>query len=373
MGAATMGIIMLTLLFAALAATSVARRMSAKRLEAVEASNRYAVRNIVNTVLRRLERNAPRLADIAADEDLAALLSDVGDGRDLQAYVEQLHRDLASSAGEQQALALTGHAEEPLRLANLFVLDADGTALARSPNSDQWATYVGKSWAVRDYYLGARQLSPGKVYVSKAYKSNTDGKVKFALSAPVYFQGDSTPKLVGVLITTVETDRNLGLSEINDDLHHVVLLGLCDESSFTKDEQEAGQLRILVHPSYDRPGLKAHAVNDPRLIALARGVSAQTDVISLRDYRDPVGAENGDYAGQMLASCASIDGTPFMVLVQEHYDHAVGADRTLAWELALWGAGALVLAILLLAIALRYALWRPRTAGITRISGMTSV
>jgi hypothetical protein len=75
----------------------------------------------------------------------------------------------------------------------------------------------------------------------------------------------------------------------------------------------------------------------------------------------------------MLASCASIDGTPFMVLVQEHYDHAVGADRTLAWELALWGAGALVLAILLLAVALRYALWRPRTAGITRISGMTSV
>jgi serine/threonine-protein kinase len=372
MGAATMGIIMLTLLFATLAATSVARRMSAKRLEAVEASSRYAVRNIVNTVLRRLERNAPRLADIAADEDLAALLSDVGDGRDLQTYVEQLHRDLVGSAGEQQALALSGHVEEPLRLANLFVLNVEGTALARSPNSDQWATYVGKSWAMRDYYLGAKQLPPGKVYVSKAYKSNTDGKVKFALSAPVYFQADAQPKLVGVLITTVETDRNLGLSEINDDLHHVVLLGLCDESSFTKDEQEAGQLRILVHPSYDRPGLKAHAVNDPRLIALASSTSGQADVLSLRNYRDPVGAENDDYAGQMLASCASIDGTPFMVLVQEHFDHAVGADRVLAWELALWGAGALVLAILLLAVALRYAFWRPRTAGMTRISGMTS-
>lgn len=370
--AATMAIIVITSLLAALAATSAARRMSAKRLEAVEASNRYAVRNIVNTVLRRLELNAPRLVQIAADEDLAILLSDRGSSEELQAYVEQLHRDLAISSGEQQVLARSALAEEPLRLANLFVLDAEGTALARSPNSDQWATYVGKSWAVRDYFLGAKDLPPGKVYVSKAYKSNTDGKVKFALSAPVYHDPGAKPRLVGVLITTVETDRNLGLEEINDDLHHVVLLGLCDESSFTKQEQQAGQLRILVHPSYDRPGLKAHALNDPRLLSLAGDSEAPGEVISLRDYRDPVGEENEDFAGPMLASCASIDGTPFMVLVQEHYDEAVGADRALIWELAVWGASALLLAVMLLAVALRYAYRRPRAVGMARISGMTS-
>lgn len=370
-GAAWMGIIMLTLLFSALAATSTARRMSAKRLEAVEASNRYAVRNIVNTVMRRLEHNAPRLVQIAADEDLA-LLCESGRQDELQQYVEQLHQELIHSTGAEQVIAIPGRAEEPLRLANLFVLDAQGTALARSPNSDQWATYVGKSWAKRDYYLGARQLPPGKAYVSKAYKSNTDGKVKFALSAPVYLQEAAEPKLVGILITTVETDRNLGLAEINDDLHHVVLAGRCDESSFTSQEQQAGQLRILVHPSYDRPGEQAHPLNDPRLTALGNSSGPTDQVISLRDYRDPVGEEDENYQGPMLVSCAAIDGTPFLVLVQEHYDEAVGADGALAWELTLWAAGAFVLAVVLLAVSTRYAFSRSRPLGVGRISGTMS-
>ncbi|HEV3344541.1 MAG TPA: serine/threonine protein kinase, partial [Pirellulales bacterium] len=104
-------------------------------------SDRFAAQFVAETVAREIDERWRTLEHIAAEDDFRrAFRSAVGAGgegtdrRDLQALLEKLDREIA--------LADSG---------SWYVLDAEGTQVARSPPA---AETIGNNYAYRDYFHG---------------------------------------------------------------------------------------------------------------------------------------------------------------------------------------------------------------------------
>jgi hypothetical protein len=95
-----------------------------------------------------------------------------------------------------------------------FIVDTQGKAVAR------WGVpsleFLGKEYAWRDYFLGARGLAPQRpcaAYVSRAFKSESDELFRFAISAPIH---DEQGQWLGVIIGMVDTGSTLGSLRLNE-------------------------------------------------------------------------------------------------------------------------------------------------------------
>jgi hypothetical protein len=236
-----------------------------------------------------------------------------------------------------------------------FLLDQEGTLLARSPRNDK---VIGRNVANRDFFHGLdSELPPGSrvppltdVHLSRVFRSQADGRLRVAFSVPVR---DRTPdrKVIGVLAMSVELGQfsslRLGLgarqvvvlADTRVDtvegrphkgliLHHPYLTELSEKQPAGQGEGPRAfrldpiQVATLEKLREDRLQQELALEKQPENQASVEDSSVVPDVPDT-NYHDPVG---GQFAGPWVAvfepvvvhgrSVAVMD-TGWVVIVQE--------------------------------------------------------
>jgi serine/threonine protein kinase len=260
-----------------------------------------------------------------------------------------------------------------------FLTDRHGRQIWRREFSDR---SIGRSFAFRDYFHGlghdlpdsaeTSELKPlEKPYVCVAYKSTTTGLQTVALSVPVR-ANDGT--VIGVIARSAQLGdlqarlgRRLSASAV-DRIERVIALA---------EIRDSAELQLLDHPlltealllSYHQSGDTQSLFASLKLDDMVSDVIRQNvssdghihDEIRLPVYHDPVsrrkdpGAEN--FSGEWIAAMAPVEGTGWMVIVQERRDQALQPVQSM-WQQAIRQAMLAVLSVLLMMGVLWIAFWR---------------
>ncbi len=207
-----------------------------------------------------------------------------------------------------------------LDLSSLFVMDARGMQIARSPTSDS----IGQSFAFRDYFHGrgrdldpaeAREVAPIRdANLSATYSSTTSGKLKVAFTVPVHSDDAVRPRVLGVLGMSVELG-DFGV--LDSDLQSGQIVVLVD----ARPDALNGELRrglVLQHPNLTQEGAVPETVRIES--DSLRAITAVRGGFLPGQYKDPL-AEGRWLAAfeQVLVEArrAPIGNTGWIVLVQE--------------------------------------------------------
>ena len=212
--------------------------------------------------------------------ELKELLQRPDDGR-LQLFVDETLADFNR---------LFGTPDEPV-FRSLFALDGDGQLVAIAATSPSRDDLLGTDLSFRDYFRHHERRQDTSAYVSRVYKSKSDGFYKFAISVAVR---DDDGALLGIIAATVSTASELGSRPLTEELT-AVLAGRLDPrrpderpSSPAGSELDQGQGRsdyvAFVHPEYrgEFP-LEVDPLRDEDLLSID-GTDQGVD----RDYEDPV-------------------------------------------------------------------------------------
>jgi hypothetical protein len=217
---------------------------------------------------------------------------------------------------------------------------------------------LGKEYAWRDYFLGARRLGEAGLragYISRVIRSEDDNLHKFGIAAPIYDEG----RWAGVLMATVGTDfalRRKHLDHASEAGPMAVVVAPRDRSRHTTEGE--GEYVVILHERL------AHGagvpISSPRLneLRVPRQDSEQLrwidpEPITDDAHRDPVPG----YEGRWLAGFAPVGDTGFVVIVQTRYDAAVAPNARLSRRLALW-TGIVLFAWIVLCAAGVWLYWR---------------
>jgi tRNA A-37 threonylcarbamoyl transferase component Bud32 len=331
------------------ATLSVARQLELQLRREVLESNKYAARNVANTLRGQLTHWGDAVADVSNDDVLIDLLEAGASTADLQNYITSRHKHYASPEG---GLVKPG---EPPIFTNWFILDPRGVALARSP---VLADFLGKDYGFRDYFQGAIQAKAGQVHVSNVYLSENDRLYKFALSSPIRRHRSDSPPL-GVLVATVATDSSFGLPYLHDEHRKAALVGPLDPTrEYAAKPTTLPTEVILVHPAYTQPGTQAVVVENVHLRAVQTQRSGgrllypagEQAVAGDETFYDPI------YGDRWLAAFAPVPESQFVVIVEQRYDDAIRLPGGLARQLLVWAGVALTLGVVLLGASIGYAL-----------------
>ncbi|HET6880010.1 MAG TPA: serine/threonine protein kinase [Pirellulales bacterium] len=336
------------LLVVTAATLSVARQLERQLRREVLESNKYAARNVANTLRGQLSHWGDAVAEVAGDEDLISALESGAGVEELQQFITGRHAYYASPEG---GLVKPG---EPSLFTNWFILDRRGIARARSP---ELAGFLDKDYGFRDYFQGALRSAAGEVHVSHVYLSENDKLYKFALSSPIRRSNTDEPPL-GVLVATVATDSSFGLPYLHDEHRKAALVGPLDPPRRpSAGDSPARREVILVHPAYTEPGKRAVTVDS----ILLRSVQAERrdarlyypsgdEAVAADDtFFDPI------YGGRWLAAFAPVPDSEFVVIVEQRYDDAIQLPGGLARQLVVWGGVAVTLGVVLLGASIGYA------------------
>ncbi|HWB09508.1 MAG TPA: serine/threonine protein kinase [Pirellulales bacterium] len=315
-------------------------------------SDRFAAQFVAETVAREIDERWRTLEHVAADQDFRrAFFSAVGARgdasarRDLQALLEKLDREIA--------LGDSG---------SWYVLDSEGTQLARSP---QAAETIGGNYAYRDYFHGqGEDLQRGvrprpltRPHLSIVFTSEATNKRTVALSAPIFDDAGNDP--IGVLCHSVELGHfaELRADERSGNDQIPVLVD-------SREDERGRRGAVLEHPGLrsmlkkgpeaaDRLYLPADTLSDLQRLRHLRSnphpennveTTQTNELATLDDYRDPLA---GEFAGRWLAAAEPVEviarqdlssrDTGWVILVQERYDAAVAPVQRLRDQL-LWRA-----------------------------------
>jgi serine/threonine-protein kinase len=248
----------------------------------------------------------------------------------------------------------------------------DGRLLAHWPRPT--ASQLGKNYAFRGYFQGARELAEragagagagAGAYLGPAYRAESNGQMRFAFAAPVF---GSQGEWLGSVVAAQAVDSVIGQVRMQDSSESgriVALLGPRDRDRGTPDPGKARDFDFIIHPRLD-PGREV-ALHDPSRAALERafGLTAIAgEQFSLRwapplllaNYRDPL----QDATRSSLAAFAPVGHTGYVVVVQTS-EAAVRRDsRAFARKLAWRAAAPLGLGLLLLGLAVASTVRRKR-------------
>jgi serine/threonine-protein kinase len=339
------------LLIVTTAAISVAHTLEARLGGEVLESNKYAARNVANTLRWQFERWSEALEAVALDPELVDLLERSAPPDELQAFIVGRH---VHYAGPEGGLVDAGHAAP---FTNWFILDPQGRALARSPDL---AHFLGRDYSFRDYFQGALATPTGRVQISHVYLSENDKLYKFALSAPVRRRGQGQATL-GVVVATVASDSSFGLDYLHDERRSALLVGPLDPR---RGEDGAMSLEppanvILVHPAYQVPGKEAAEIVSDAL----RSVQSERrpgGLLVTKNVAHPVATDANFHdpirGGRWLAAFAPVADSQFVVIVEQPYDEAIESQGGLARQLTAWAGAALGLGAVLMGTAIWFAL-----------------
>jgi len=254
------------------------------------------------TMLYQLREYADRLTKAAELPAMAQLAAGEPDARQSPPFLTSLSRALD---------------------VDLFVMGKDGFLRAQAPFPTSGGIF-SRTFAFRDYFRGAQTLaSTGHhaAYLARTVRSESDGKFKFGMSAPLFDHGE----WVGVLVALKDASSVFGDVQLVDpasDTHRITaLLGPRDrERTDPSDAPPPAGLTFVVHPDLARPVEYVLGALVPAFPA-GFGASAQPGAqFSLRyvrphrvhHYQDPpLGLGGG-----RLAAFAPVGETGYVVLVQ---------------------------------------------------------
>ncbi|MFY0567998.1 serine/threonine protein kinase [Archangium lansingense] len=357
--AGLVGSIIWLLLVTAGAALTVARAQVDDRRREELSTNIYAARTVAGTVLFRLgeysdaiERaaSAPRLRELLQHQNLPAL----------QEFCREMYE---SHEDPRLGLKLPG-GDSPFD--SWFILDAQGTVLARWPEPPR--DFLGKGFAWRDYFEGAKRHALARQpqpYISSAFLSEADDRHRFAISIPLL---DAEGGWQGVLVGMVGTGATLGSLSLSDPdearQRSAVLVAPRDRTRSEAGKPAPGGYIILLHEdlghgeSLPLDGGLAREFDKvsqslPRTEGEQLRMPEPWPTVTVAEHRDPLSTREGPW----LAAFAPVGYTGFVVIVQTPADAALAMDKTLARRLVLWGAVPFFLGEALLGILL-WSAWR---------------
>ncbi len=239
---------------------------------------------------------------------------------------------------------------------NAFLLDSSGRIQAIWPPDpkSQAPDVLAQGFSDRDYFARAR---PGRVHVSRVFRSRRDGLDKLALSIRFQVRGSQE---WWVLAATVTTDRtlDLGVVSMSDSRHEAILVAPRDSAPINPGEAEPGEYVILVHQALDprSPSRRFGAAvpGAPRDTG-----SAEFQLLPKgeprpfppdRDYRDPFADADPTYAGRWLTGSARVGNTELVVVVQQRYADAVTPHRSLLRRSLTWLGAAVAVGLAAFAV-----------------------
>lgn len=261
-----------------------------------------------------------------------------------------------------------------------FLTDAKGTQVWRDPYSKS----VGKNLRHRAYFHGQdkvyeegkapEDLRPTEVpFVTHAYKSESTGSWRVAISAPVWHPDPKVDKVIGVLSRSISigglldeyqdvihqanlpesVDRNIVLVDLMDGvlLDHPWLSDKLPGKSTEKDQDDSDNKKEVIKIS-DEQKERLRRLSD--LVASNQPLgNADREV----QYLDPVGLlpkkdAHDKYGMDWLAAFWPVQGTSWMAIVQEQREPALKPVGAMWQGLVGYLIGGLLLCCVLVA-----ALW----------------
>jgi len=258
----------------------------------------------------------------------------------------------------------------------MFVIARDGRQRGRT--SFKPPEYLARSFAFRDYFIGARRLGAQacqsgpasrsrRAHLARAFTSEADGHFEFAVSAPLC-RGD---EWAGVIGATVVSDKVLGAVRVLEDGHERIaaVLGPRD-----RDRKEAAlpppnDIHFIVHPGLAHGAAERLHHPSPTALRAALGIAQSgaegarsnelrySAPLRIDDYRDPISG----FEGAWSAVFAAADESGFIVAVQSRRD-VTPLARILLEKLALPAGVPFALA---LCVLIAVALTRRRTLRVT--------
>jgi hypothetical protein len=278
-----------------LAAVSYLWDYSARAERAALDTNAFIASGQAGAALFQLREYADRILQTASMTEVVALASDVVGPLERPRVLAALHDDFET----------------------IFIVAVDGRVRSLRPDSGR--DLFKRSFAFRDYFRGARLLGEKGVrgaYVARAFRSESDDKLTFGVSAPL-FDGD---RWVGALVAVIPADSVFGKVRMHDggSGRVMALLGPRDIDRGGTDSR-AGRFVFLVHDGL-RSGEEVVASRVPALAAAFDHASAPGEQFSLKYvrphqeayYEDPVHG----FEGKWLAAFAPVGGTGYVMAVQ---------------------------------------------------------
>lgn len=256
----------------------------------------FAARSAANLTAEHIERLTALVATAALDPRIAPA-------------VKSATNEEATEACAALSTHYTAHPFE-----GWWLFDRSGIMRGRWPVSLN--DNRGKSYAFRDYFQGAKKLAEAQrreVYVSRAFRSESDDSHEVALAVPVY---DADGRWIAVLAASLPTGSAFGAVPLEDG-------GGGDRLTAT-----------LIAPR-DRERSDSELDHEPIFIlhpALGHGKALTA----------PTGAGSGSTA---LMHIAPVRGTPFSVLVRFAYDDSLATRLGRIEILIAWMPVAALLAL----------------------------
>jgi len=301
---------------------SVARsQQQALRHEVLEV-NRYAAQATAAQVLFELRDLSDRIVRCAADVRVVDHFRQPDAARQQPAALPSVLRDCGAGT----------------MFETVNFVDRHGVAFARSAEPPH--EYLGKNFAFRDYFAGAKRLGERGhrgAYAGRAYWSEADDNFKISLSAPVL---DFDDRWLGVISATIFTDSSLGSLRSREDGHQMaVLVGLRDRNR--GETTLPAEHMVLVHDKLDQG--RSIAFSSSRLGELIRTADPNDERGQFRAYgpeRTLIDDQHVDpvpgFEGRWLAGFAPVGNTSHAVIVQTRDAAAVEVPerailRVLGW------------------------------------------
>jgi hypothetical protein len=268
----------------------------AERLQRLASANAFTASAQAGAALFQLAEYARQVERAVRDPEVATLVHNDPDG------------DLAP-------LALARHLQP---FDSLLVLDAQGASRAYA--TQRPGSHVPPNFSFRDYFKQASHVAqhcPSQAYVSRAFRSEEDGKIKFGISAPLLSEG----AWAGAFVAIIQADSVFGEVMLRDpDGDHLTsLLGPRDRDR--NEPLPSADFTFLVHEGLmDR---QEHVLREPAPSTLRQAFGDASDPcnqlalrkiqpVTVWDYRDPVPG----FADRWLATIAPVGQTGFLVVVQ---------------------------------------------------------
>lgn len=208
-----------------------------------------------------------------------------------------------------------------------FLMDANGTQIARAPESAS----IGEYYGYRDYFHGQGQDLPKddrgaapirEPHRSAVYESSSRrGELKVAFSVPVYGRRTTGPApVLGVLAMSVALGDFAEFNEIEANTGEVEIVLADTGIDFVEEAPREGLLLhhrdLASHSRSDRP-LRV----GPALLSQIKRQSGSMRGVSLEAYRDLLGREGTAYAGAFAVvrpkSMPSDNRAPWVVIAQK--------------------------------------------------------
>jgi hypothetical protein len=194
-------------------------------------------------------------------------------------------------------------------------MDPGGTILADSYEEPR---SVGKNYAFRDYYLGARRRAG--VYLSRVYESEQDDRFKVTATMRIA-QGD---RLLGFVGASLAVDSRMVALDMTRESPGAALAGPIDPGTRPGGTgTTAPEFVVVLHRDYGVAGQRPVAVTG-RAASRLRSFAADPDLTRAADLLGPRGT---------FVHYARVGDSHFVVCVERPYPWPLDRllERPLAW------------------------------------------